>query len=131
MREENNGASSHDLDSFDDVAFQNSLDQLEAVQDLREDGELVIESRVVDKVNEDLRVTGVASACRDPERPAHVRPLSELVSHERSIADVFVRARASALNHEVRLNTMKRQAIVVPGTRKLLEPKHAERRLET
>ena len=48
----------------------------------REHGVLVIEPRVVDEVDEDLRVAGVAAARRDADRAAHVRPQPDLVAHE-------------------------------------------------
>src|SRR4051794_29572940 len=69
----------HDLDLFDDVAFENLIHDLDSVQDLREDGVLVIEARVVDEVDEQLRVAGVAPARRDADRAADVRPQSDFV----------------------------------------------------
>ena len=64
-----------DLDLLDDVAFENLIDDVDAVQHLGEDGVVVIEARVVDEIDEDLRVAGVAAARRDADRAAHVRPL--------------------------------------------------------
>src|ERR1700682_5608570 len=53
------------FDSFDDIAFENLIDDLDAVQHLREHGVLVIEARVVYEVDEDLRVAGIVASRRD------------------------------------------------------------------
>src|SRR5207244_3825486 len=102
----------HDLDALDDVAFDDSIHDVDAVEDLRKDGVLVIEPRVVDEIDEDLRVAGVAPARRDADRAAHVRPRSDFVAHERGVADVLVRAGTPALNDEVRHDPVKRQTVV-------------------
>ena len=70
------------LDRLDDIAFENPIDDVDAVEDLGEDGVLVIEPRVVDEIDEDLRVAGVAAARRDADRAAHVRPQADFVAHE-------------------------------------------------
>src|SRR5580765_1822161 len=66
--------SRQDLDPIDDVPFENPLHDIDTVQHLCEHGVLVIESGVVDEIDEDLGVAGVATACRDTDRAPHVRP---------------------------------------------------------
>src|SRR6185295_16761186 len=89
------------FDPLDHVALENPIDDVDAVEDLAEDGVDVVEARVVDQVDEDLRVAGVVSARRDADRAADVRPRADLVAHEARVADVLVGAGAAALNHEV------------------------------
>src|SRR2546421_7039834 len=120
--------SENNVDLFDGVAFEDLVDDVEAVEDLGEHGVLVVEARVVDEIDEDLRVTGVVPARRDADRAAHVRPQPDLVAHERRIADVFVRAGAAALDDEVRHDAMERQSVVVALLREPREPRDGHRR---
>jgi len=52
----------NDLDAVDDVALENLIDDVDAVQHLGKDRVVVIEARVVDEIDEDPRVAGVAAA---------------------------------------------------------------------
>ena len=115
-RGKHHGASGrHDGDALDHVAFEHLIDDVDAVQDLGEDGVDVIETRIVDEIDEDLRVAGVVAARRDADGAAHMRPRADLVAHEARVADVLVRAGTAALNHEVRDDAVEREAVVVAG----------------
>src|SRR5438093_9847476 len=110
------GAPNHlrdDVNPIDHVAFENAIDDVDAVEDLGEDGVDVIEARVVDKVDENLRVAGVVAACRDADGAAYVRPKAHLVAHVAGVADVLVGAGAAALDDEVRDDSVERQAVVI------------------
>ena len=112
----------HDLDSLDHVAFEHLIDDLDAVEHLREDGVLVIEARVVDQVDEDLRVAGVAAARVEmptAPRTCGQRPTSSRM--KRGVADILVRAGAAALDDEVRDDAVEREAVVVARLREVRE----------
>src|SRR5438094_2121417 len=85
------------LNSLNHVALENPIDDLDAVEHLCEDGVLVVEPRVVDEIDEDLRVARVVSPRRDADRAAHVRPQSDFVAPEARVAEVRVRAGAAHL----------------------------------
>ena len=55
-------SSSLDRDRRDDVAFEDSIDDVHAFDHSREDGVLIVEPDVVHQVHEDLAVTGVMAA---------------------------------------------------------------------
>src|SRR5262249_14754764 len=105
------------LDPADDVALDDPVHYGHPGEDIAEDGELVVEPRVVDDVHEELGVARVASAGRDAERASIVRAEPELVAHERPVADVLRCARSRALHHEVGRDSMESEAVVVvrPG----------------
>src|SRR5262245_10330328 len=46
----------HDVNPFDHITFENSIHDIDAVEHLREDGVVVIETGVVDEIDEDLRI---------------------------------------------------------------------------
>ena len=50
------------------------VDDVHAVEHVREHGVLMVEARVVDEIDEDLRVAGVAAARGDADGAADVRP---------------------------------------------------------
>ena len=93
----------------------------------RKDRVLVVQPRVVDEVDEDLGVAGVPATGRDAQRASTVRA-SQLVAHERAVADILVGARTAALDDEVRLDAMERQAVVIVCSRQPDEPRVRERR---
>src|SRR5690349_6663564 len=83
--------SAHDFDARDHVALEYGVGDLDAPHDLAEHRVVVVESPVVDRVHEDLLVTGVAAPRRDAERAACVRAKPNLIAHETGRPDVFVR----------------------------------------
>ena len=62
--------SRQDLDGLDHVAFEDAVDDVHAIENLREDRVRVVVAWVVDQVDEDLRVARVATARGDAERAA-------------------------------------------------------------
>ena len=66
-----------------------------------EDGVVEVQPRVVDQVDEELRVRRVPAARRQPDRAAAV-PRPDLVAHVFLVPGVLVRAGAAALDDEVR-----------------------------
>ena len=117
------------VDSLNHVALENLIDDLDAVEHLCEDGVLVVEPRVVDEIDEDLRVARVVSPRRDADRAAHVRPQSDFIAHEARVADVLVGAGAAPLDHEVRHDPVEREPVIVPGLREMREAEDRGRRL--
>ena len=58
---------------------------MSAWEHFREDGVVVVETRVLDEVDEELRVTGVAAPRGDADRPQAVQR-ADLVAHEGGLA---------------------------------------------
>src|SRR5262249_29196765 len=119
----------NDLDAVDHIALENPVDDVDAVEDLGEDRVLMIEARVVDQIDEDLRIARIVAARGDADGAADGRSRADFVPHERRVADVFVRAGAAALNDEVRHDAVKREAVVVAGFGEPREPQHGRGRL--
>ena len=89
-----------------------SIDDVHPGADAGEDGVVEVEAGIVDEVDEDLRVAGVGAARRDADRAADVHA-ADFVPHERAVAAVLVRARAAALDDEVRHDAVEREVVVV------------------
>src|SRR5437764_4429267 len=114
-REENMSLRRQDLDLLDDISLQYLIHHIHPVQHLRENRVLVIETGIVDEIDENLAVAGVAPASGDADRAAHVWPRSDFIAHVGRIAHVLVRAWAAALDDEVRHDTMEAQPVVIAG----------------
>ncbi len=77
-----------------------------------QDRVVVVQPRVVDEVDEELRVAGVAAARRSPTVPAGWQaPISSRMNSRWPA--VLVRAGASALDDEVRHDAMEGEPVVV------------------
>ena len=87
---------------------------VDARRDLAEHGEVVVEARVVEQVDEELRVAGVAAARRQADGPARVPTQPELVAHERAVAGVLVRSGTAALQDEAGSHAPEAEPVVIP-----------------
>ena len=103
----------NDLDRFHDIAFQDSVYVVHAFDDAGEDRVVVIESVVVDEVDENLTVSRITPARGYAQGSPDVRQEPELVSNVTRRADELVGAGASPLKHEVGNDPVEGQTVVI------------------
>ena len=82
----------------------------------------MVESNIVGKIDKDLCITSVVTACGQSYGPTPVRLQVDLVPRIGAIPGVLVCAWAATLDHKVRLPPVKREAIEVAVMRELYEP---------
>ena len=96
--------------------------------DVGEHRVVAVQAGVVDEIDEELRVGGVAASCRQPDRPADIAR-GDLVAHELFRTGILVRVGASTLEHEVRHDAVDRQTVVeLVGQGELQEAIDGDRR---
>src|SRR5687768_17334242 len=100
------------LDPRNDVALEDPVHDAHPANYFGEHGVVVVEAKVVDQIDEDLRIARVAPAGRDAERAASMRAQAKLVAHESVMPDVLVRPRTPALDHEIRRDPVEREVVV-------------------
>src|SRR5688572_10731890 len=101
-----------------DVALENPVNDLDAVDDLGEHGVVAVEAQVVLEVDEPLSISGVVAARAHANRAPHVRHGAELIAKVLRQPHVLVLAGTSPLNDEVMLDAMPAEPVVVACTRK-------------
>src|SRR5579884_1936612 len=118
-----------DFNRFDHVSFLYFIDAIHPIADLGEYGVIVVQPEVVYEIDEYLRIPGIPAARRDTQSTTAMRQQSDFIPHEIRIADVFIGSRTSALQHEIRYDAVKCQAVVIARLRQLNKFSNSNRSL--